>query len=216
MSRNMEPLPFDPLFNRPLLSELLLDRLIPPPDQARSAGLVTQERLIRYVLLMISIIVAATESFLETALPKEPEPYHTSALKGEEWLMELIVGHPQCIRCELGVHAHVFEKLIMELCGRKLPGTPICFSRNQQADISLAPICFSRDLQADISPGIAYLLSRDLHTDISLPPICFSCDLHADISLALFCFPRDLQADISPVSICFSHDLQADTSLVLL
>lgn len=117
MSRNMEPLPFDPLFNRPLLSELLLDRLIPPPDQARSAGSVTQERLIRYVLLMISIIAAATESFLETALPKEPEPYHTSALKGEEWLMELIVGHPQRIRCELGVHAHVFEKLIMELRG---------------------------------------------------------------------------------------------------
>jgi hypothetical protein len=45
----------------------------------------------------------------------DPEPYHTSALTGQEWVMELIVGHPERIRCELGVHAHIFERLINDL-----------------------------------------------------------------------------------------------------
>ncbi|KIJ07383.1 hypothetical protein PAXINDRAFT_36022, partial [Paxillus involutus ATCC 200175] len=46
---------------------------------------------------------------------KDPEPYHTSALTGEAWLIELLVGHPERIRCELGLHAHVFAQLISEL-----------------------------------------------------------------------------------------------------
>jgi len=113
----MVPLPLDPLYNRPLFADRLVNRLNIPLDQARSASSVVCERLTRYVLLMISIIIATTQSFLQTGLPKDPEPYHTSALKGEEWLMELIIGHPERIRCELGVHAHIFEKLIEELCG---------------------------------------------------------------------------------------------------
>jgi hypothetical protein len=35
-------------------------------------------------------------------------PYHTSALSGKNWVLELINGHPECIRCELRVHTHVF------------------------------------------------------------------------------------------------------------
>ena len=52
---------------------------------------------------------------MEDSLPKDPEPYHTSALLGEEWVMELITGHPERIRCELGVHVEVFQALIIEL-----------------------------------------------------------------------------------------------------
>ena len=32
-------------------------------------------------------------------------PYHTSALSGEAWVLELLNGHPKRIRCELGVHS---------------------------------------------------------------------------------------------------------------
>ena len=42
-------------------------------------------------------------------------PYHTSALSGEAWVLELINGHPERIRCELGVHLHVFRALIAYL-----------------------------------------------------------------------------------------------------
>ena len=41
--------------------------------------------------------------------------YHTSVLSGYGWVMELLNGHPEHIRSELGVHKHVFLKLIEEL-----------------------------------------------------------------------------------------------------
>ena len=41
--------------------------------------------------------------------------YHTSALTGEAWVMELLSGHPEHIQTELGVHLHVFVALIAEL-----------------------------------------------------------------------------------------------------
>ncbi|KAF8810322.1 hypothetical protein BYT27DRAFT_7057949, partial [Phlegmacium glaucopus] len=43
------------------------------------------------------------------------EPYHTSILTGQGWVMELLAGHPRHIHCELGVHWHVFLELIQEL-----------------------------------------------------------------------------------------------------
>lgn len=42
-------------------------------------------------------------------------PYHTSALTGANWVLELLNGHPERIRNELGVHKHVFNGLIEEL-----------------------------------------------------------------------------------------------------
>jgi hypothetical protein len=48
------------------------------------------------------------------------QPYHTSALSGEAWVKELIYGHPDRIRTELGVRLHVFLALCAELrdtCG---------------------------------------------------------------------------------------------------
>jgi hypothetical protein len=74
-----------------------------------------RQRLLRYIALLISILLTATHTLLQDSLPKDPEPYHTSALSGEEWVIELIVGHPERIRCELGVHADVFQALITEL-----------------------------------------------------------------------------------------------------
>ena len=45
----------------------------------------------------------------------EREPYHTSILTDEGWVMELLAGYPKRIRCELGVHHHVFLELLQEL-----------------------------------------------------------------------------------------------------
>ncbi|KAH7917260.1 hypothetical protein BV22DRAFT_988223, partial [Leucogyrophana mollusca] len=45
------------------------------------------------------------------------EPYHTSALSGQEWVIELMTGHPERIRCELGMHVEAFTELIKQLQG---------------------------------------------------------------------------------------------------
>lgn len=44
-----------------------------------------------------------------------PTPYHTSALSGEAWVLELMTGHPERIRCELGVSIDVFHALVTHL-----------------------------------------------------------------------------------------------------
>jgi hypothetical protein len=75
-----------------------------------------QQRLLHYARILISILICATGSVLQSTYSKDPEPYHTSILSGEGWVMELLTGHPECIRCELGMHAHAFEVLISKLC----------------------------------------------------------------------------------------------------
>ncbi|KAF9235700.1 hypothetical protein BU15DRAFT_23857, partial [Melanogaster broomeanus] len=44
-----------------------------------------------------------------------PIPYHTSILSGQQWVLELLHGHPKRICCELGMHRKVFLQLISEL-----------------------------------------------------------------------------------------------------
>ncbi|KAJ7265972.1 hypothetical protein B0H12DRAFT_996882, partial [Mycena haematopus] len=43
------------------------------------------------------------------------QPYHTSKLTGQQWVEELMRGHPERIYNELGVHLHVFIMLLIEL-----------------------------------------------------------------------------------------------------
>ncbi|KAJ3963906.1 hypothetical protein EV361DRAFT_769145, partial [Lentinula raphanica] len=43
------------------------------------------------------------------------QEYHTSKLSGQEWVDELIRGHPERIHTELGVRLHVFVQLIVQL-----------------------------------------------------------------------------------------------------
>ena len=48
------------------------------------------------------------------------QDYHTSILTGEEWVKELINGHHDRMRTELGMHVHVFLAFVHELrvvCG---------------------------------------------------------------------------------------------------
>lgn len=75
-----------------------------------------RQRFIQYLTLIISITVCATASLLESLIRRrEPEPYHTSILTGEGWVIELLTGHPERIRCEFGMHAHAFEELVVLL-----------------------------------------------------------------------------------------------------
>lgn len=68
-------------------------------------------------MLFISILLTAVQTLVESMSPNihVREPYHTSILTGEGWVMELLAGHPERIRCELGMHQHVFLELILEL-----------------------------------------------------------------------------------------------------
>ena len=43
------------------------------------------------------------------------QPYHISALTGEAWVKELVVGHPDKIKDELGIHLHVFLIFLHQL-----------------------------------------------------------------------------------------------------
>jgi hypothetical protein len=45
----------------------------------------------------------------------DKEAYHTSALSGAAWVLELLEGHPGHICCELGVSKGVFQFLVAYL-----------------------------------------------------------------------------------------------------
>ena len=82
-------------------------------DSYREMRRIALQRLHQYIALFVAIILTGTSSLLLSLT--EREPYHTSILTGEGWVMELLAGHHKCIRCELGVHRHVFIELIQEL-----------------------------------------------------------------------------------------------------
>jgi hypothetical protein len=70
---------------------------------------------IQQMMLLVTIILVATVTLLQSLYPHDPIPYHTSILTGEAWVSELMTGHPKWIQCELGVQLHVFKALLSEL-----------------------------------------------------------------------------------------------------
>lgn len=70
-------------------------------------------RLSRLTSLFVRIILLNVAAILRPHYDKEP--YHTSILTGHMWVLELLAGHPERIRTELGVYHHVFYALIEEL-----------------------------------------------------------------------------------------------------
>ena len=72
-----------------------------------------QRRVILYIAIIVSVIISATANILQPLYIREA--YHTSALSGEAWVLELLCGHPNRIRTELGVSHEVFSALIQEL-----------------------------------------------------------------------------------------------------
>lgn len=67
---------------------------------------------------------------------KTPEPKHTSRLTGQLWLEELLTGHPERFREQLGLAHHVFRKLSQVLQERH----GLRDSRHVSADEQLAII----------------------------------------------------------------------------
>ena len=73
--------------------------------------------------LMISLLLLIAHPILIDAVHPclwcNPTPYHTSALTGAEWVVELLNGHPEHIHNKLGVHQSTFIILIkaLELVG---------------------------------------------------------------------------------------------------
>ena len=63
----------------------------------------------------MALLMSALITLLKTFSRKDPEPYHTSGLTRQAWVLELLTGHPQCICCELGMYWHVFVALIEQL-----------------------------------------------------------------------------------------------------
>jgi hypothetical protein len=69
--------------------------------------------LLRFGEIFSQILTAVMSAYFIPYFIKEP--YHTSALSGENWVLELRHGHPKRIQCELGVRHHVFEHLLWTL-----------------------------------------------------------------------------------------------------
>jgi hypothetical protein len=78
-----------------------------------AARIQIRRRLHQFIVLFLSIIVTATAAVVQSLEGREP--YHTSILTGEGWVMELLAGHPDRIRCELGVSLDVYSDLISDL-----------------------------------------------------------------------------------------------------
>src|SRR6266852_5019488 len=84
--------------------------------------------------IVINIVVAAAQMYAEPLYLKIP--YHTSILTGEMWVQELLAGHPNQIKTELGMQHDIFLHFVQTL---KLSGLkPVRFvSYEEQAAIFL-------------------------------------------------------------------------------
>ena len=85
-------------------------------EEARQAARVlSMRRLYQIISLCLSVTLNAFTSLQTQSARRTREPYHTSILTGEEWVIELLTGHPKRIRCELGLSSEAFVYLIDEL-----------------------------------------------------------------------------------------------------
>ena len=76
-----------------------------------------RRQLIFDILKLIQVLVLSLLEICLNRIPvkKHPIPYHTSILSGYQWVCELLTGHPDRIRCELGVSKDTFLQLLVEL-----------------------------------------------------------------------------------------------------
>jgi hypothetical protein len=68
-----------------------------------------------YLIFQVSPLFLSIANCASMETVFEKKPYYTSALTGEDWVMELLSGHPERIHHELGVRLHVFNALVSEL-----------------------------------------------------------------------------------------------------
>jgi hypothetical protein len=77
------------------------------------AGMHIHHTILVAITLQLSLLLPTLMCLIHRYHMKEP--YHTSILSGYAWVQELLHGHPEQIRTELGVHKEVFYALIREL-----------------------------------------------------------------------------------------------------
>jgi hypothetical protein len=67
--------------------------------------------------MYVNTLYAAATILLASSTPPhaDPVPYHTSILTGQGWVMELLNGHPERIKTELGMQHHVFLAFVTAL-----------------------------------------------------------------------------------------------------
>ena len=71
--------------------------------------------IIQNIFKLIQVLALLLDLLVSLHPPRHnPIKYHTSILSGHAWLMELITGHPDRIKCELGLHKEIFLSLVAE------------------------------------------------------------------------------------------------------
>ena len=79
----------------------------------------TEELLLHLVNLVAAasflFLAASRDAALLYSTRFDHTPVHTSRLSGQQWLDKLVNGHPQRFYNEMGLHKHVFKKLIRVL-----------------------------------------------------------------------------------------------------
>jgi hypothetical protein len=104
---------------------------MPPDNNARQ-----QMRKYCSCAAAIFVNVIVTAAILAVTPLVDKIPYHTSILSGKGWVQELITGHPERMKTELGMRPHVFFLLIKELYGAGMRRSKF-FSLEEQLAIFL-------------------------------------------------------------------------------
>ena len=90
---------------------------VPSPVSTSSTDSEAEEaagsRRRHYITILITCLAGAIIQYSSGLYDRQD--YHTSALSGHAWVLELLTGHPEHIWHELGVQKHVFDKLIIIL-----------------------------------------------------------------------------------------------------
>jgi hypothetical protein len=68
-----------------------------------------------YAMLLVNVIITSVIVLCRGLYNKRA--FHQSILTGYAWVLELLSGHPEYLRCELGVRPHVFQALLITLRG---------------------------------------------------------------------------------------------------
>jgi hypothetical protein len=103
---------------------------MPPPSPETR-----RQQLILAAAYIVNVIGIATTLYASPLYWKQE--YHNSKLSGEAWVEELIHGHPDWIRTELGMRLHVFLAFVDELRSLCLLGDSKNVSLTEQVAIFL-------------------------------------------------------------------------------
>ena len=88
------------------------DQLLEDDPDEEEMQEIQQRRLA--LLSSATAIFTACQAVIDLLTPViNGTPYHTSVLSGEEWVQELLSGHPRWICTELGVYQQTFLTLVL-------------------------------------------------------------------------------------------------------